>query len=77
VLSLPTIHPAAQLQHTPLKSPGADDAAKSVVEQLYVECSAVGTCEGAVGECAWEGKGERFLICVTVVQILDADDIPF
>ena len=82
MLSLPTTHPAAQLQHTPLKSPGADDGAKSLVKQVYIEYSVVGTCEGAVSECAWEGKGERcvfcsVLICVAVVQILDADDIPF
>ena len=49
VPSLPTTHPAAQLQHTPLKSPGADHGAKSVVEQVYVEYC-VGMCKGVLGK---------------------------
>jgi len=35
---------------------GADDGVEFVIEQVY---SVVGTCQGAVGKCAWKGEGER------------------
>jgi len=65
VRSLPTTPPAAQLQHTPLKSFAADDGVESVIEQVCTDCPVVGMCQGAVWRLFGKEKEKGvFLICV-------------